>query len=57
MKTIALTGAAGGKCTAGGYADITSHPPSDETYKIQEYHLPIYHTLCIAVEEEFFGAE
>ena len=57
MKTIALTGAAGGKCTAGGYADITIHAPSDETYKIQEYHLPIYHTLCIAVEEEFFGAE
>ena len=57
MKTIALTGAAGGKCTAGGYADITTHAPSDETYKIQEYHLPIYHTLCIAVEEEFFGAE
>ena len=56
MKTIALTGAAGGKCTAGGYADITIHAPSDETYKIQEYHLPIYHTLCIAVEEEFFGA-
>ena len=57
MKTIALTGAAGGKCTAGGNADITIHAPSDETYKIQEYHLPIYHTLCIAVEEEFFGAE
>lgn len=56
MKTIALTGASGGKCTANGCADITIKAPTDETYKIQEYHLPIYHALCIAVEEEFFGA-
>ena len=56
LKTIALTGASGGKCMTGGYADITIKAPADETYMIQEYHLPIYHTLCIAVEEEFFGA-
>ena len=56
LKTIALTGASGGKCVTGGYADITIKAPADETYMIQEYHLPIYHTLCIAVEEEFFGA-
>ena len=57
LKTIALTGESGGKCVTGGYADITIKAPADETYMIQEYHLPIYHTLCIAVEEEFFGAE
>ena len=57
LKTIALTGASGGKCVTGGYTDITIKAPADETYMIQEYHLPIYHTLCIAVEEEFFGAE
>ena len=56
LKTIALTGASGGKCVTGGYADITIKAPADETYQIQEYHLPIYHALCIAVEEEFFGA-
>ena len=56
LTTIALTGASGGKCVSGGYADITIKAPDEETYKIQEYHLPIYHTLCIAVEEEFFGA-
>ena len=56
MTTIALTGASGGKC-ASGFADIVIKAPEEETYKIQEYHLPIYHTLCIAVEEEFFGAE
>ena len=56
LRTIALTGASGGKCVSGGYADITIKAPADETYKIQEYHLPIYHTLCIAIEKEFFGA-
>ena len=55
MTSIALTGASGGKC-ASGFADIVIKAPEEETYKIQEYHLPIYHTLCIAVEEEFFGA-
>ena len=57
MKTIALTGASGGNCVTGGYADIVIKAPEEETFKIQEYHLPIYHTICIAVEEEFFGAE
>ena len=57
MKTIALTGASGGNCVTGGYADIVIKAPDEETFKIQEYHLPIYHTICIAVEEEFFGAE
>ena len=57
LTTIGLTGASGGKCVSGGYADITIKAPSDETYMIQEYHLPIYHALCIALEEEFFGAE
>ena len=57
LTTIALTGASGGNCVTGGYADIVIKAPDEETFKIQEYHLPIYHTICIAVEEEFFGAE
>ena len=57
LTTIALTGASGGRCAAGGYADITIQAPDGETYRIQEYHLPIYHALCIAMEEEFFGAK
>ena len=28
-----------------------------ETYKIQELHLPIYHTLCLMLEEHFFPGE
>ena len=27
----------------------------DETYKIQELHLPVYHCLCLMLEREFFG--
>lgn len=52
MKTIALTGESGGKLK--DFADICVRVPSNETYKIQEYHLPVYHMLCIAAEEEFF---
>ena len=34
-------------------ADVTIVAPESETYKIQEYHLPIYHWLCLALEESF----
>ena len=55
VKSIALTGKSGGKIKAKGMADITICVPEDETFKIQEYHLPVYHMLCIAAENEFFG--
>lgn len=51
-KTLALTGETGGMLKE--MADVTICAPSTETYKIQEYHLPIYHYLCASVEEEFF---
>ena len=54
LKTIALTGRSGGKMAEKRLADITIRVPEDETYKIQELHLPVYHMLCIAAEEEFF---
>lgn len=38
-------------------SDICIQVPSDITYQIQEYHLPVYHTLCLALEMEFFGEE
>ena len=28
--------------------------PADETFKIQELHLPIYHALCLMLEEHFY---
>lgn len=52
VKTIALTGKTGGELKQ--LADVTICAPSTETYKIQEYHLPIYHYLCAKVENEFF---
>ena len=39
------------------YSDIAIQVPSEVTYQIQEYHLPIYHCLCACVENEFFGLE
>lgn len=52
LRTIALTGRSGGKLKA--LADVTIAVPEDETYRVQELHLPVYHALCIAAEEEFF---
>jgi len=51
LKVIMLTG--GGKCAA--LADVAIRVPEKETFKVQEYHLPVYHALCLAIEEEFFG--
>ncbi len=53
VKTVLLTGVHGGKCAK--IADKTIKVPEKETYKIQEYHLPIYHTLCLMLEEYFYG--
>ena len=53
IKVIALTGEIGGMLKE--VADVTICAPANETYKIQEYHLPIYHYLCAKVEEEFLG--
>ena len=55
MKVISLTGITGGKLKT--LSDILINVPSKETYVIQEYHLPIYHTLCAAVENEMFKDE
>lgn len=53
MQIIGLTGAFGGKMKE--FCDVTICVPSDITYQIQEYHLPIYHVICLALEEEFYG--
>jgi D-sedoheptulose 7-phosphate isomerase len=53
IKTILLTGASGGKCSE--LADCIINVPENETFKIQEYHLPVYHTLCLMIEDSFYG--
>lgn len=55
MKTIALTGGDGGEIKS--KADVSIVVPEEQTYKIQELHLPIYHCLCLMLEEKFFGEE
>ena len=55
VKTVALTGKSGGKIKSRSLADVCICVPDDETFRIQELHLPIYHMLCIAAENEFFG--
>ncbi|RGY98919.1 SIS domain-containing protein [Clostridium sp. AM58-1XD] len=52
MKVAALTGNNGGKL--GKAADVAVIVPEPETYRIQEFHLPIYHALCLMLEERFF---
>lgn len=53
IKVIGLTGAKGGELAQA--ADVAIKVPEMETYRIQELHLPIYHCLCLMLEDKFFG--
>jgi phosphoheptose isomerase len=52
MKTIGFTGHGGGKMKS--LCDAAICVPWERTPDIQERHLPIYHALCIMLEEVFF---
>lgn len=52
LHTVVLTGNDGGMLAK--IADISIVVPLFQTYQIQELHLPIYHTLCLMLENEFF---
>ena len=54
MKVVGLTSAKPSKLAE--IADVCIMAPATETYMIQEYHLPIYHALCLMVEECFFDS-
>mgnify|MGYP000520923781 CR=1 FL=1 len=53
MKVIGLTGAKSSKLEQ--MSDVCIKVPQIETYMIQELHLPVYHCLCLMLEERFFG--
>ncbi len=53
LKVIGLTGAKENRLMK--YADVCICVPATETYKIQELHLPVYHCLCLMLEDKFFG--
>jgi len=52
ISVLALTGEGGG--TLATLSDIAIRVPAKETYRIQEYHLPVYHYLCAEVERILF---
>lgn len=53
LKVIGLTGEKESKLSA--LADVCIRVPETETYRIQELHLPVYHCLCLMLEECFFA--
>lgn len=55
MKVIGLTGEKDSKLSE--ISDTCIQVPETETYKMQELHLPVYHCLCLMLEDTFFGKE
>jgi len=55
VQVIALTGREGGQLKA--LSDVCICCPADTTEEIQEYHLPVYHALCAALEDYFWRTE
>ena len=53
IKTLSLTGKKESKMSE--LSDVTIRVPETETYKVQEYHLPVYHYLCAEVERILFA--
>lgn len=53
MKVIGLTGAKDSRLM--DMSDVCIKAPQTETYMIQELHLPIYHCLCLMLEDKFFA--
>ena len=51
MRVIAMTG----KGRLSELSDVSIVVPEEETYMIQELHLPIYHCICLMLEERFYG--
>lgn len=52
-KVVSIVGEKGGKLFE--LSDATIKLPSTITPEIQEYTLPVYHTICAMLEEDFFG--
>ncbi|MCI1207980.1 MAG: SIS domain-containing protein [Treponema sp.] len=53
LFVLGLTGLAGGRLAQ--ISDVCIKVPEKETYKIQELHLPVYHCLCMMIENHFFS--
>ena len=55
ITSIAMTGRHGGRLKH--LSDFAICAPADSAYTVQEFHLPIYHMICMAAENEFFNLE
>jgi D-sedoheptulose 7-phosphate isomerase len=53
LGVLGLTGPA--RAEIDHVADFVVHAPGGTTHEVQEYHRPISHAVCMAVEEELFG--
>lgn len=53
LKVIGMTGRRGGALAA--ESDVCLRVPADETFMVQELHLPAYHALCLALENRFYN--
>jgi len=53
MAAIGLCKESGGEML--GLCDVCIRVPEEETYLVQELHLPVYHALCAAIENEYFS--
>jgi D-sedoheptulose 7-phosphate isomerase len=53
LVRVGLSGKTGGRLFS--ICDLCIRAPANETYLIQEFHLPIYHCLSLMLEDEFFG--
>ena len=52
LKVLAFTGEMQGPLSA--LASAAVMVPASTTPEVQEFHLPIYHALCEALEQRFF---
>ena len=52
VNVLSLTGEKESKLSE--ISDCTIKVPETETFKVQEYHLPVYHYLCAMTENYFF---
>lgn len=55
IPVVAFTGLKAGKLKE--FSNYLFNVPSQITSEVQEFHLPIYHTICSALEEELFGVD
>ncbi len=53
IKVVALTGEKESRLSQ--ISDVCIKAPSEITHIAQEFHLPIYHFICIELEKHFYG--